>query len=257
MKILVCMKAVPATSQVGSDEQFRLQRSSTELTWNVADESALALALSLRAQGGEVTVLTMGPEKLAAMQTDLFGRGADRVVLLTDRALAGADTIATASALSAAVRYLGGFDLILCGRRAIDGETGQTPAMLASALEIPCVTDCERVEFSEGTLQLRRRLEEGTQVLSVRLPAAVSLCEYAYRLPMVSLTGLRAAKGKQIERLTAADLGFAPGDCGYDASPTRVVKMEQRFPGLRSCRKETSAARGAQEILRMAKEAEA
>lgn len=256
MNILVCMKAVPATTQIGADAQFRLKRDGAELQWNVADESALALALSLKAQsGGAVTVLTMGPEKLTAARQELFGRGADRAVLLTDPALAGADTAATASALAAAVRYLGGFDLILCGRRAIDGETGQTPALLAGALSLPCVTDAERVERADGSLRVQRRLEDGTHVLSVGLPAVVTLCEYAYRLPMPSLTGLRGARDRQFERLTAAEIGLSAKACGYAASPTRVVRMEQRMPGLRACRREPDAAAGAREIARMAKEA--
>ena len=205
---------------------------------------------ALRLKGdGSVTVLTMGPSKLAEEMMPLMARGADRAVLVTDPKMAGADTVATARALAAAVGKLGEFDLILCGRRAMDGETGQVPGMLAAALGIPCVTNAESLELGEN-FTLGRRLERGTQKLEVALPAVVSVCEYAYPLRLAGIMGMRRAKEKQVEILTAEDLGLTEDVCGLKGSKTKVVRMDTKFPGLRKGPKETDAASGAREILR-------
>ena len=190
------MKAVPATAEVQVDGQFRLQRDGVKLQWNIADEAALEAALQLRGTG-TVTVLTMGPGKLEDGLRELLARGADRAVLVTDPKLAGADTLATARALAAAAKYLGSFDLILCGRRAIDGETGQVPGMVAGMLDVPCVTNAEAFTPESQRLLLQRRLEEGTAALEVTLPAVVSVCEYTYPLRLPGIMAMRRAKQKQ------------------------------------------------------------
>ena len=244
MKILVCLKAVPTTSQVEVDGQFRLQRSGAALQWNIADEAALELALRLKGNG-TVTVLTMGPGKLEEDLISLMARGADRAVLLTDPKMAGADTVATARALAAAAEKLGGFDLILCGRRAIDGETGQVPGMLASALGLPFVTNADTVE--EGLL-VTRRLETAVQKLEDTLPAVVSVCEYTYPLRLAGIMGMRRARQKQVEKLTAADLGLEAEQCGLKGSLTKVTAMSAKFPGLRKGPKETDLFAAVKEI---------
>lgn len=234
MNILVCMKTVPATAEVQIDGQFRLKRDGVKLQWNIADEAALEAALEL----GSVTVLTMGPGKLEEPLRELLARGADRAVLLTDPQMAGADTLATARALAAAVKKLGDFDLILCGRRAIDGETGQVPAMLAALLDMPCISSVERIDEE---LHLFRRLETGTQTLQTTLPAVVSICEYTYTLRLPGILGMRRAKSKTVEKLNAADIGLSPESCGLKGSATKVVAMDAKFPGLRKGPKERSA----------------
>ncbi|MBO5836908.1 MAG: electron transfer flavoprotein subunit beta/FixA family protein [Oscillospiraceae bacterium] len=233
MNILVCMKTVPATTSVQVDGQFRLKRDGVKLQWNIADEAALEAALEL---GGTVTVLTMGPGKLEEPLRELLARGADRAVLLTDPQMAGSDTLATARALAAAVKTLGQFDLILCGRRAIDGETGQVPGMLAAMLDIPCISSVESID-QEGPLF--RRLENGVQTLKTSLPAVVSICEYTYTLRLPGILGMRRAKSKTVEKLCAADIGLSPEQCGLRGSATKVVAMDAKFPGLRKGPKET------------------
>lgn len=236
MNILVCMKTVPATASVQVDGQFRLKRDGVKLQWNMADEAALEAALDL---GDRVTVLTMGPGKLEEPLKELLARGADRAVLLTDPQMAGADTLATAEALCAAAKQLGPFDLILCGRRAIDGETGQVPGMLAAMLDIPCISSVESID--EDTLQLCRRLETGRQTLQTTFPAVVSICEYTYTLRLPGILAMRRAREKSVEKLTAADLGLSPEQCGLSGSATKVVAMDAKFPGLRKGPKERSA----------------
>jgi len=252
--ILVCMKAVPATTQVATDEEFRLKRDSTGLQWNVADEAALEAALRLKGSSGTVTVLTMGPKKLAESLRELLGRGADRALLLTDPRMAGADTHATARALAATVRELGGFDLILCGRRAMDGETGQIPGELASALGLPCVTDVESLQEAEGQLLLRRRLETGIATLRMRLPGVVSICEYAYPLRLPGILALRRARQKQVDILTAADIHLCPEECGVKGSLTKVIYADTRFPGRRKGPKETNITAGVNKLLQLCRE---
>ena len=235
MNILVCMKTVPATTEVAVDGQFRLKRDGVKLQWNIADEAALEAALDL---GGTVTVLTMGPGKLEEPLKELLARGADEAVLLTDPQMAGADTLATARALSAAIKKLGDFDLILCGRRAIDGETGQVPGMLAAMLDVPCISCAESLEMDD-MLEITRRLENGTQTLQTNLPAVVSVCEYTYTLRLPGIMSMRRAKTKTVKKLSAADIGLNPDQCGLKGSATKVVAMDAKFPGLRKGPKET------------------
>ena len=122
MRILVCVKQVPDAAEVRLNEDFTIQREGAAHRMNPADESALELGLSLRGtHGGRVTVLTMGPAQAAGMLRETISRGADSTLLLNSPAFAGSDTLATARALKAAAETLGGFDLILCGRRGSDG----------------------------------------------------------------------------------------------------------------------------------------
>ena len=252
--ILVCVKAVPASTSVQVDGEYRLKRDGVSLQWNVADESGLEAALRLKDKDGSVTVLTMGPQKLEAPLKELLARGADRAVLITDRLMAGADTRATAAALKAAAEKLGPFDLILCGRRAIDGETGQVPGELAAALGIPCVSNVEAITEEDQLLILSRRLEDGIQTLCAKAPIVVSACEYSYNLRLPGILSIRRAKNKQVEMLSAAELGLNATDCGLKGSLTKVVAMEAKFPGLRKGPKETDISTGVAEALRIIRE---
>lgn len=255
-EILVCMKAVPGTTQVQVDGQFRLQRNGISLQWNVADEAALEIALRLKDAGGRVTVLTMGPRKLEEPLHQLLGRGADRAVLLTDPLMAGADTRATATVLAAAAQQLGPFDLILCGRRAMDGETGQVPGMLAGALGIECVSDVESLERTPDGLRLSRRLEQGTALIRAWIPLVVSICEYSSTLRLPGILSMRRARQKRVECYTAAEMGLTPEVCGLKGSATRVVAMSTRFPGLRKGPRETDPERGVRQMLSFCQEAQ-
>lgn len=256
--ILVCIKAVPAAaSQVSMDAAHTLQREQLGLQWNTADEAALEAALRCRAAGGAVTVLTMGPSKLAGALQELFGRGVDQAVLVTDPAMAGADTYATAKALAAAVKALGSFDLILCGRRAVDGETGQVPSMLAAALDMPCITGAEQLEEADGVLCASRRLESSAVTLTVAVPTVVSVCEYAYPLRLPSIAGMRRARQKQVQQLTSAQLGLSPEECGLRGSLTKVIHADKKFPGLRKCSRETDPSVGARKLLELCREVKA
>ena len=235
-RILVCVKLVPAAAEVEMDGQFRLKRDGANLQVNIADLSAVEAALRMKAEtpGREVTVLSMGPGKAEQTLKELFALGVDRVILLSDRALAGADSLATARALAAASSHLGGFDCIFCGRRAMDAETGQIPGQLAAALNIPAVTNVQQVSAQEEIL-CERRLENGAARLQVATPCVLSLCEYVYTLRLPSIMGRRRAKDKQVEVLTAADVGLDIEECGLSGSKTKVIHVDTKAPGLRKC----------------------
>lgn len=235
-RILVCVKLVPGSVQVEMDGQFRLKRDGAKLQLNIADLSALEAGLRLKGDTGSLTVLSMGPAKGQDLLQELYALGADRVVLLSDRVLAGADSFATAGALAAAVKFLGGFDCILCGRRAIDGETGQIPGQLAAALEIPAVTNAESAALEGERLVCRRHLEDGVATVSAEMPCLLSLCEYVYPLRLPSILGRRRAKTMSVEILTAAEIGLAGDHWGSGQSKTQVVSADSKAPGLRQCR---------------------
>lgn len=252
--ILVCVKAVPVSTSVQVDGEYRLKRDGASLQWNIADESALEAALCLKDTDGTVTVLTMGPPKLEDPLKELLARGADEAVLLTDRLMAGADTRATAAALKAAADKLGPFDLILCGRRAIDGETGQVPGELAAALEIPCISNARAIRQEGERLMITRQLEAGMETLAAEGPAVVSMCEYSCNLRLPGILSMRRAKNKTVRILSAADLGLQPSNCGLQGSLTKVVAMENKFPGLRNGVKETDFAKAVATVLESIKE---
>lgn len=236
-KILACVKPVPAATEAELDGQFRLKRDGTQLQLNIADLSAVEAALKLKDQqpGAEVTVLTMGPGKAEPVLKELFGLGVDRIVLLSDRALAGADSLATARTLAVAVRHLGGFDCIFCGRRAMDAETGQIPAQLAAALDIPAVTNVQELTVTADAALCTRRLEDTEALVRAGFPCVVSFCEYVHILRLPSISARRRARDKQVEYFTAADIGLDSAECGMHGSRTRVVHVDTKAPGLRKC----------------------
>lgn len=238
MNILVCVKLVPSTTQVELDGQFRLKRDGTSLQLNIADLSALECALRLKAEqpGSEITVLSMGPAKAESVLADVFPLGVDRIVLLCDIALAGADSLATARTLATAAKRLGTFDCILCGRRALDAETGQIPGQLAAALDIPVITNVQNIAICGDAIACDRRLENGVSHLRLNTPAVLSLCEYCYCLRLPSILGRRKALGKKVELLTAADVGLQADMCGLKGSATKVTQVDTKAPGLRKCK---------------------
>ena len=253
-RILVCVKAVPNTVDVSFDAEGKLHRNSTELQWNVADLAALEAALTLKTPESTVTVLTMGPQKLDSSLKELLSRGADDAVLICDPCLAGSDTYVTAKVLAAAIHKLGNFDLILCGKQSLDGDTGQVPGMLAVALGVPCVTNAQQLIPEGNQLQLNRILEKGTQALSVTFPCVISVQPYAYNLRLPGIMAMRRAQQKTVLTLTARDLDLSPAASGQAGSLTKVIKIHPLLHGHRNGPKETNLAAGVKGILALLKE---
>lgn len=249
MHIIVCVKMVPLDISAGINYGH-----DRELQLNIADMSAVEAALRLKSADGIVTVVTMGTKASENILKDLLSRGVDHAVLLTDRKMAGADTYATGIALAEAIRYLGAYDCIFCGRRAIDGETGQVPGELAGRLRLSCITNVSRVKIKEGRMYCDRLLENGTAKLEVSFPAIVSFCEYSYNLRLPGIKGRRAAAEKKVVCLSAEDLGIKETQCGLKGSRTRVLEARQMENGLRNGIVETDIESGVERMVSMIKE---
>lgn len=229
MHIVVCAKQVPNTTQVRiHPETNTLVRDGVEAVMNPFDENALEMALQLKEThpGTTVTVLTMGPPQAAEILKEAVGRGADKVMLLCDKAFAGSDTWATSYALSVAIGTMEVKpDLVLFGKQAIDGDTAQVGPGVADWMGIPCIAYARSIEVDGGKASVERVFEDGFEKLEVSLPCALTVLKEANVPRMASLRGKMAAKKLVIEPLTAEAVGADPAKLGLNASPTRVVKI--------------------------------
>ena len=180
-KIIVLAKQVPDTRNVGKDamkEDGTINRAALPAIFNPEDLNALEQALQIKEQNPDttITILTMGPPRAAEIIREAIFRGADTGIVLTDRALAGADTLATSYALSAAIRKVGEFDLIIAGRQAIDGDTAQVAPQVAEKLHLPQVTYAEKIEkVADGKAVITRRIESGVETVEAPLPLVVTV----------------------------------------------------------------------------------
>lgn len=193
---------------------------------NPFDTAALEVALALKDElGGRVSVLSMGIPDTCRLLRDAIARDADDALLLSDRAFAGADTLATSYALSMGLDELGDADLVLCGKMAVDGDTAQIGPELGGILGVPCVTGVSEVlEASDHRVVVRHDTDEGTEVVEVPLPAVLTVTKDIATLRMPSIAGVRAAAGAEVRVLDVATLGADPACCGLAGSPTQVVR---------------------------------
>ncbi len=228
MNIIVCVKQVPDAKDVRLDpETNTLAREGVESIMNPYDQHALEEAVRLKeAHGGEVTVLTMGPPQAEDVLRQAVSCGADKAVLVSDRAFAGADTWATAYTLSRAVLKTGQFDLILCGKQAIDGDTAQVGPGLALRLDIPYVTCAQKIrQVESGALVVERMMDDGYDVVEIRLPALLSVVKNINEPRVPSLKGKMKAKKIDITTLSAEDIEADSKCIGLPGSPTQVVNV--------------------------------
>ena len=180
-KIIVLAKQVPDTRNVGKDamkEDGTINRSALPAIFNPEDLNALEQALQIKEQNPDttITILTMGPPRAAEIIREAVYRGADGGIVLTDRAFAGADTLATSYALSAAIRKIGQYDLIIAGRQAIDGDTAQVAPQVAEKLHLPQITYAEKIEsVADGKVTVTRRLESGVETLIAPMPLVITV----------------------------------------------------------------------------------
>jgi electron transfer flavoprotein beta subunit len=181
---IVCVKQVPDTSNITGEAMKAdgtVNRAALPTIFNPEDLNALEAALALRDQhGGTVTVITMGPPAACEVLRECLFRGADRAILLTDRRAAASDTLATSYILSRAVKTVGKFDFVFCGRQAIDGDTAQVGPQMAEKLGIPQITYFENlVELKDRTVRIRRNVGNGWEILDARLPVLVTVIDLA------------------------------------------------------------------------------
>jgi electron transfer flavoprotein beta subunit len=227
-RIVVCLKQVPETQDVRLDpETHTLKREGVKAIINPFDLYAVEEALRLKeAHGGEVALLSMGPPQAEEALREALGLGADRAVLLSDKAFAGADTWATALTLARAVEKLGGADLIFTGKQAIDGDTAQVGPMLATILGIPYVAWARKItQTAPGALAVERLLDHGYDLLEVDAPVVLSVVKEINEPRMPSFKAKLKAKKESIPVWGLADLGLDAQDVGLAGSFTQVVKV--------------------------------
>ena len=228
MKIIVCIKQVPDAKDVRLDpETNTLAREGVQSIMNPYDQHAVEEAVRLKEQlGGEVTVLSMGPPQAEEVLRQAISCGADRGVLISDRAFAGADTWATSYTLAKAIEKIGDFDLILCGKQAIDGDTAQVGPGLAIQLDIPFITCIQKVrEASDQELTMERMMDDGYDVVAVQYPALITVVKDLNEPRVPSLKGKMKSKKAEILMLSAEDVGADPAKIGLAGSPTQVVDV--------------------------------
>jgi len=228
VKIIVTVKQVPDTSEVRIDPKTNsLIREGIPSILNPEDRNAVEAALCLRETcGGTVTALTMGPPQAEETLEEVLAMGADRAVLLSDRAFAGSDTLITAFTLSRAIMKLGKYDLIICGRQAIDGDTAQVGPQLAGFLDLPQVTYAEEIALEKKSAIIKRGLEDCLEWTRVRLPALITVTAAINQPRYPSLYNIgTACDGSLLKRWSAKDLNVPGEMLGLHASPTGVKKI--------------------------------
>jgi len=228
MNIIVTIKQVPDAANVRINPETKtLVREGVESMMNPLDAYALEEGVRLKEKfGGKVTVVCMGPPMAEAVLREAVSLGADEAVLLSDRAVAGSDTLATSYALSQTIRKIGAFDVILGGKQAIDGDTAQVGPGIAVNLDLPQVTCVRKIrECADGKMVAERMTEEGYDVVEVSLPAVVTVVKEINEPRIASLKGKMAAKRAQIKVWTAADIEADTTRLGLKGSPTNVVEI--------------------------------
>lgn len=268
MHIVVCVKAVPSSTEVKMDPVTNtIVRDGNAAVINPFDASALEAALQIKdghAQAAadedaiEVTALSMGIPATEALLRDCVARGADGGMLLSDRAFAGADTLATAYALTRGIASMRTVpDLIICGKMAVDGDTAQIGPEIAGSFDVPCITDVQEVVSLKGDeLVLRHAVEGGEETVRVGLPCVITVSKDLAQLRMPSIAGIRAAASVDIPVLTAEAAGADPARCGLAGSPTQVVRSfvpERTHKALKVC---GSASEQAKQLVQIIGEVE-
>ena len=253
--IIVLAKQVPDTRNVGKDAMKAdgtVNRAALPAIFNPEDLNALEQALQIKDNypDSKITILTMGPGRAAEIIREGLFRGADDGVLLTDRAFAGADTLATSYALSMAIRKIGDFDVIISGRQAIDGDTAQVGPQVAEKLGIPQITYAEDIQsIEDGKIQVKRRLENGVETVSATLPVLVTVnssaqgCRPRNAKLLQKYKHAKTVTERQVEHIDyidiyserpylnliewgVSDVNADVSACGLSGSPTKVKRIE-------------------------------
>ena len=226
MKIVVCIKQVPDTTEVKLDPKTgTLIRDGIPSIINPDDKGGLEYALQLKEQyGAEVTVITMGPPQAEAILREALAMGAHPATLLISRKFAGADTLATSNALAGALKVLD-FDLVLAGRQAIDGDTAQVGPQIAEHLDIPQVSYLEGLEFDGNkTFKIKKQLEDGYQIVEVESPCLLTCLASAVKPRYMSVKGIVEAWDKEVEIWDTDKIDVEEEKLGLKGSPTKVKK---------------------------------
>ncbi|GDY31885.1 electron transfer flavoprotein subunit beta/FixA family protein [Gandjariella thermophila] len=233
MNIVVLVKQVPDTwsERKLTDADHTLDREAADAVLDEINERAVEEALRIKeAQGGEVTVVSMGPDRATDAIRKALSMGADKAVHVSDEALHGSDAVQTARVLAKAIGTVEGYDLILAGNEATDGRAGAVPAMIAELLGLPQLTQARKVSFDGSTVTVERETEEGLTTVQASLPAVVSVTEKINEPRYPSFKGIMAAKKKPVNTVTVADLGIDAGEVGLAGALTTVLEAAPKPP---------------------------
>jgi electron transfer flavoprotein beta subunit len=228
MKIIVCIKQVPDTMEVQIDATTgTLQREGIEAVVNPLDMYAIEEGLRLKEQyGGTVSAISMGPLQAERALREALALGCDEAVLLSDRAFAGADTLATAYALACGIRRIGEYDLILCGLKTTDGDTAQVGPGLAEELGIPHVSYVGRIsEVTEATMIVERPIDDAYETVETPLPCLITVTKEINVPRLPSFRRKIQARKMPVTIWDANDLEGETSRFGLDGSPTRVIQV--------------------------------
>lgn len=230
LNILVCVKQVPDVNLVKIDPVTgSLIREGVPSILNPLDANAVEAAVRVKERcGGTVTCITMGPDAAAEALRECLAAGADRAVLLSDRAFANADTLATSYVLAKAAGMLGSFDLIFCGKESLDGATGQMGSQLAErfdASQISSMSLIESIDPAQKTVIARRELEKGVETTEASYPCLFTVEKTNYRPRIPNLKSWKASRTAAITKFTSKDItGLDPAQIGDAGSPTKVPR---------------------------------
>lgn len=231
MRILVCIKQVPGTSNVQIDPQTGvMKREGADSKLNPYDLTGLETAVRIRERlGGEVTVLSMGPRQAESVIHEAYMMGADAGYLLSDRRFAGADVLATAHTLAEGIAAIGHFDLIICGKQTTDGDTAQVGPELAELLGIPHVTWVSAIEsISEAEIVVKQDLQEQTQIARLRFPCLITVERTLVQPRLPSYRRWLATRNREVQVLTLQDL--LDQDAAHYGLTGSATQVERIFP---------------------------
>jgi len=232
MNIVVCVKQVPDTAveRTLRPGDGTLDRQALDGLINELDEYAIEEGLKIaEAHGGEVTILSMGPQKASESVRKALSMGADKAVHLVDDALAGSDALGTSLALAEVLKQVG-FDLVILGSESTDARTGVVAAMLAERLGVPQLTLASKVDISGSEVTIRRVTDDGYAVVTAALPAVVSVVEKINEPRYPTFKGIMAAKKKPVQVLSLADISVEPSAVGLANAATSVADFAARPP---------------------------
>jgi len=236
LNIIVCIKQVPDTTSVKISKENTIIREGVPSIINPFDVNAIETALQLKEkEGGKTIAITMGPPQAEDSLREAISMGIDEAFLISDKAFAGSDTLATSHTLSYAIRKIG-FDLVICGKQAIDGDTAQVGPEIAELLDIPHISYvCKMPEIMNGKMRVERELESAYEVIEADLPCLITVTKEINKPRMPSLKRKLLARNIQIPRLTKDDLKISETLCGFSGSPTQVIRIftPHKKPGKR------------------------
>lgn len=228
MRIIVCLKQVPNTNEVRiNQETGTLIRDGVPSIMNPDDKNALEEALKIKDEhGAEVIAISMGPQQAQDILKEALAMGADDAVLITDRAFGGSDTWATATVLAAAIEKIGDYDIVFCGRQAIDGDTAQVGPEIAEFLNLPQITYVNDVKVKDNRLEVSRFTEYGEYIFSVDTPVLLTAIKELNIPRYPTIKGILTAYDDEdnVKTFTFNDLDVDPTQIGLKGSPTNVYK---------------------------------